>query len=98
MELQLAETFAKLVKEVMEQIAAILTDSRKLTSRYGLVSEDDSPGSKLSAFLKRVQKRGGTWFSNFGCHDRMEGIRRPQRLGSERSHLRTRWCSSEPPE
>jgi hypothetical protein len=52
----LAGTFAKLVKEVMEQIAAVLTDSRKLTFRYGLVSEDDSAGSKLLAFLKPVQK------------------------------------------
>jgi hypothetical protein len=56
MELELAEMFSKLVKEVMDQIAAILTDSSKLISRYGLSPENDQHVSRLSALLKPVQR------------------------------------------
>lgn len=57
MELELAEMFSKLVKEIMDQIAAILTDSSKLVYRYGLSTEDDHHDSKrLLGFLKPSQR------------------------------------------
>lgn len=50
MQLQTAAVFAQMIKETMNQIATVLTDSTKLTSRYGLRQEAET-SSKLSSLL-----------------------------------------------
>jgi hypothetical protein len=52
MELELAQALSKVVKEAVDRIAVVLTDSSKLISRYGLAPEDDQHVSKMSAVLK----------------------------------------------